>query len=229
MDLSAIGQRVWSPGRRFRLWALLLLVVYLVGELGLAWPTSRALFQALVPLNLAFTLAVLSLFHADWSARFGQAAALVALAGFGVELLGIHTGAIFGHYAYGASLGPKLLETPPIIGLNWLMLVYGSAELAKAAPWRSPLARACLGASLMVALDFLIEPVAMRTDMWDWQGGAVPLRNYVAWWLTALLLHLFWQSRRFEWSNPMGGWVFLLQVAFFLDLNLLAWLGWMPG
>jgi len=43
---------------------------------------------------------------------------------FFIEVLGVKTGKIFGSYFYGKSLGFKIFETPVIIGLNWIFLIY---------------------------------------------------------------------------------------------------------
>src|SRR5210317_2015499 len=57
----------------------------------------------------------------------GLVAALVVIAGgFAVELIGVQTGLLFGEYAYGSALGPKLMGVPLIIGVNWLAIVLAS-------------------------------------------------------------------------------------------------------
>jgi putative membrane protein len=47
---------------------------------------------------------------------------LIAVAGFFIEAIGVNTGLIFGNYVYKTTLGWKFLETPLIIGVNWILL-----------------------------------------------------------------------------------------------------------
>ena len=75
----------------------------------------------------------------------------------------------------------------------------------------------------MVAMDFIIEPVAMRTG-YQWAGDPFPseLRR---WWVIAFLLAWLWggsRSRSFR-TNRAGGLLLLVQTAFFIGLLLLPW------
>lgn len=101
----------------------ILLWVYGVGLAGMLLPLSRELFIAITPLNLIF--ATLFLFYRRWPARRVIITGLVLfIASFLVEAVGVNTGMIFGSYSYGSALGPRLWNTPVIIGLNWFVLIY---------------------------------------------------------------------------------------------------------
>ena len=50
-----------------------------------------------------------------------------------------------------------------------------------------------MAASLMTAMDFLIEPVAIRAGWW-WSAGDIPISNYVTWWIVAFALGLLWRD-----------------------------------
>jgi putative membrane protein len=67
----------------------------------------------------------------------------------------------FGNYVYKTTLGWKFLETPLIIGVNWILLtcsvVYSIENKIK-----SNLGIAFASACLLVLLDILIEPVAIQ-------------------------------------------------------------------
>ena len=41
----------------------------------------------------------------------------------------------------------------------------------------------------MVLLDIMIEPVAIELDFWQWEGGNIPLQNYLMWFIVALFMN----------------------------------------
>ena len=182
--------------------------------MGLHLEETRSLFQTLTPLNLILSVGVLGLFHRQWTPNFGIFAFVVFWAGYLVELVGIHTGVIFGVYQYGGTLGPKVAGVPPVIGLNWVMLVYSSGILAQGLS-SNTWARATLGAFFMVALDFLIEPVAVRYDFWTWQGGSIPLQNYFAWFVISWAMQYGFHSLHQEKSNPVAVPLYVILLLFF--------------
>jgi uncharacterized membrane protein len=197
-----------------------LVIFHAVGLYGLALSADPAWYRALTPLNLLLTIVVLLAFHRPWNKAFLFFAALVLLTGFVVEVIGIHTGLLFGHYRYGQALGPKLWDVPLLIAGNWLLLVYmtGVTVQTLAAPWW---ARALLAAALMVLLDLLIEPVAAVLDLWTWQGYRIPASNYWGWLGVGLLLQLYFQRARLAPCNPLAPVVYGLQALFFIGLNSL--------
>lgn len=101
----------------------ILLWVYGVGVAGMLLPFSRDLFIRITPLNLLFAAAFLFFGRKPapvvWLVGLG-----IFISSFLVEAIGVNTGRIFGEYSYGYALGPKLLNTPVIIGLNWFVLIY---------------------------------------------------------------------------------------------------------
>lgn len=189
-----------------------LAIVYGVGLVGFL--TMPQQFQGLTPLNLLLAAFLVGLFHRRWSAGFVVAALLVGISGFAVEWLGVETGKIFGVYRYGDSLGPKLWDIPLMIGVNWLLLVYCSSATMQftTLPWW---AKGALAAGIMVALDYLIEPFAIKYGLWQWQGDVVPLQNYAAWYAVALLMQLPFQYFKFPEPNKVAIALLLIQTIFF--------------
>ena len=199
---------------------IILPLMHLVGFLGLQISISRPLFKALVPFHLLSSLILLLLFHLDWN-RFVVFFCLVAyFTGFVVEALGVHTGMIFGQYHYGATLGWKVLDVPLIIGVNWLTLTYAVGIIANR--WHhSRWVKALLAAGVVVGIDVLIEPVAVRLDFWSWAGDSIPFQNYTAWYVVAFgLLWLFYQLP-FPKQNRLAGLFLVCQILFFLAHNLM--------
>jgi uncharacterized membrane protein len=194
-----------------------LIIFHAVGFWGLLFSGDPEKFQRLTPMNLLLTNFLLFSFHRNWNASFVLFAVVVATVGFMSEVVGVHTGLLFGDYAYGASLGAKVWDVPLLIGLNWLMLVYTTGHLVNLTRlhW---LAKALLGALLMVLLDFFLEPVAVAFDFWSWQGGAIPWSNYAGWLGVALLLHVYFQWAPIYKHNQLAPYVYLVQVIFFVSL-----------
>ena len=197
---------------------IIIAVYYAVGVAGLILPATSALFQRLVPLTLISSIVVLLAFHAKWEKKHVWVFAGIALLGFLVEVLGIATGLVFGEYAYGNSLGFKILGTPPIIGINWLLLtysVYGILENTRISAVEKTLA----GALMLVGFDIVLEPVAIALDMWSWGGGVVPLQNYVAWFVISIVFLGMMHLAKVRTNNPLAAFMFFVQLAFFISLN----------
>lgn len=197
-----------------------LVLAYAAGTVGLHLPSLAVYFRPLSPFTLISSLVVLLLFHADWRPAFWIYATLAFLAGYLIEVIGIHTGLIFGEYAYGRGLGTQVWGVPPVIGINWLILSYccGSVcDRLRVPVW----AKIATASTLMVLLDFLIEPVAVELDFWTWFGQPVPIRNYIGWWLVSASIFSLWYTLPFGKENRLAKWVLALQFLFFATHNLL--------
>jgi putative membrane protein len=193
---------------------------FLVGIAGLVIPVTREWFIRAVPFTLLLSLVLLYLFHGKITWRVVMISLLVFTAGLLLEMIGVATGLIFGEYQYGATLGIKIFHTPLIIGVNWLILVYCSMAIAGRYV-DSPYFRSIVAASMMVVYDFALEPAAIRLDMWHWTGGAVPLQNYLAWFVIALALnYLAGWLKLPNRDNKLAGPLFFIQLAFFVVLDL---------
>lgn len=209
----------WTP----RVFIYLLCSMHLAGVIGLLTPW-KALFQWFTPLHILATTAML-IFPQIKERAYQMAVIGVAVATFFVEMAGVQTGLIFGDYAYGATLGPKVGGTPLLIGVNWVLLSFSIAHLLSSLTL--PLVvRATLGATLMLGMDVLIEPVAMHFDFWDWAGGVIPTQNYLGWWCVSFAVFMVLLDQvRFQ-ANPLAGWVWGAQLVFFLLLNSFLLAGW---
>jgi bisanhydrobacterioruberin hydratase len=169
---------------------VLLIIFYGVGVWGMVWSKNPDEFAKLTPLNLLITAALLLSNHQLWTKKLVFILAIIGIAGFVTEAIGVNTGIIFGEYAYGNTLGVKLFNTPLIIGLNWVILSYSTVVIVRTVfRVSSNLLAALLSAGLMVALDIVIEPVAILTDMWSWSSVEVPLKNYMAWLVIAFVFN----------------------------------------
>jgi putative membrane protein len=198
---------------------IVIVLWYLVGIAGFMVRPLEPVFQKLTPLGIVIAVVLLMYFHEPKNLRNWLIFSGIALSGFVVEIIGVKTQALFGFYKYGNSLGFKILETPVAIGANWLILVYCISVWANPIrdTWYFPL----VGATIMVTFDWLMEPVAVATDMWGWAFNSIPLKNYIDWFLISGVLFLIVRILKVETRNPVASLLFLMQLIFFLSLNLL--------
>ncbi len=179
---------------------------------------ARHLFQLATPFHLLLTVSVLLYFHRDWRSSFWWFIAGVMLIGYWVEVLGVHTSLVFGSYAYDTTLGVKVLEVPLMIAVNWLLLTYLCGTVAYRLSTKTSV-KVLLAAVLMVAIDYLIEPVAIEYDFWHWETFHPPLHNYLGWLITALLVQGLFIATSFEKGNPLALPLLIIQALFFLVLQ----------
>jgi putative membrane protein len=138
---------------------------------------------------------------------------------FFIEVLGVKTGKIFGSYFYGKSLGFKIFETPVLIGLNWIFLIYltfAFSELFKI----SDKFKIILGSFLMLFYDFILEKVAPLMDLWFWEGNRVPFLNYFSWFIFGLISHFILRFFKFEIKNIFAVFIYFLHIIFYLIILL---------
>jgi carotene biosynthesis associated membrane protein len=141
---------------------------------------------------LAFFAA--SVTHAVATRGRDWAVGLVALsAGLGLlaETVGVRTGIPFGHYAYGSSLGPKVLRVPLVIPLAWAMFAYPCLLVGQrlASGWCAVI----IGSLALASWDLFLDPQMVAAHHWTWhQGGpalnGIPLANTAGWLAVSLLL-----------------------------------------
>ncbi|WP_339867717.1 carotenoid biosynthesis protein [uncultured Algoriphagus sp.] len=207
-----------AQNKRLIIAKIIVVALYAVGTIGLSLPEYRDYFLMLTPAQLLLTLVLLLGFHKGWSDAFPIFAAAAFWIGFGAELIGIHTGYIFGDYVYGATLGPMLWEVPIIIGVNWFVLVYLTGAVFYKVTDNDTYA-ALLGATAMTVIDYIMEPVAVALDMWYWKFEIIPSGNYLTWFVVAFLIHLIYRKGNFEKGNPLAALMLTAMILFFAILN----------
>ena len=207
------------PDNKPIIWTTILGVFYLVGIVGFSLDALVHLFKSLVPYNLLLTAVVLFAFHRKYNLSQVAFALLIMLASWGIEVVGTNTKAIFGDYTYGNTLGVKVLNTPLIIGLNWLILIYCTCCIA----WRTSrtlLMRALTSAMLMVFIDIFIEPVAVKYDYWSWFENDIPFQNYAMWFIISFIFSILFFMFEVDARNKIAKNIYLMQLIFFIALNL---------
>lgn len=202
--------------------------MYLAGTVGLLIPYTQPYFKLASPLNLWVSLILLFSFHQDFNKTFIFTAIFIFLAGFFVEVLGVHSGIIFGKYWYGQTLGTQLFKVPLVIGTNWLILVYCSSTSVKTmfsnikskSFFTSTFIQSIIASTLMVGLDYLIEPVAISLDFWHWQSDKIPAQNFQAWFLLSFGFNYLFLNAKFSKTNPLALLLLFLQFLFFISISI---------
>ena len=173
----------------------------------------------LTPFTILFTTLALVINQHVWSKQFILGLIAVASLGFILEAIGVNTAFPFGEYHYSDVLGIKLFETPIIMGINWLMLVYAAVFIVRRIG-KNTYVQALLAGIILVGLDILIEPVAIQWNMWTWKGSDIPIENFITWGIAASLFSfILLKSVPVNAENKMGLPVLLVQFAFFLILG----------
>ena len=199
---------------------VLIVILHVVGVIGYLIPALNSYFLLLTPFNLLIVGLILSYFYRIHVSPSLIVLLLVFAIGLTAEIIGVQYGFLFGDYSYGSTLGLKILEVPFIIGVNWLVLTLSFGAVVKGYLKLPGLLSILLAAVLMVLLDILIEPVAIQYDYWSWVGGSVPLRNYIGWFIIAVIVQILIQNKRLHHLKRLGLLVVLSQLLFFIMLNI---------
>jgi putative membrane protein len=167
------------------------------------------------------------------------------------ELLGTSTGFPFGHYRYLSGLGYKIAGLVPFtIPLSWFYLGMSAFVLAWAGlgavgwtGWRRKAGAIALGALLLTAWDFVLDPAMSQTPypFWEFQDPGqffgMPYRNLTGWLGTGALFmtfaSLFWRESsvpilRAQLVTPLV--IYLVNFAFgaVITVNQLDTRFWIP-
>jgi uncharacterized membrane protein len=120
---------------------------------------------------------------------------ITTLGGLAVEALGVATGFPFGHYAYGAALGPKLLGVPLVIPLAWTWMAWPAWIVAGRITGDGRLRPLVAGVGL-ASWDLFLDPQMVAEHYWRWSDPHpalpgvpdVPLSNYLGWLVVAIVM-----------------------------------------
>jgi putative membrane protein len=192
--------------------------MYAFALFGHMFDALYAYMLMLTPYTL-FVLGVLIMFTTVEDRRLIYWLVLTYLFTLVLEIIGSKTGLIFGEYTYGSVLGVKLLGVPLVIGLNWVIIIWGCI-LFTLRITKSPVLTGLISAAIAVLFDILLEPVAINFGYWNWSDISVPIQNYIAWFLIAFVFSYFYAAKRIITESTVPIHYFFVQAAFFLALNI---------
>jgi putative membrane protein len=139
---------------------------------------------------------------------------VVGLLGFLAEVVGVHSGWLFGQYRYTDVLAPNLLGTPVVMICAWFLLLGYVKQLLL--PVRLSLwSEAGLGSLWMTLIDLVLDPVAAGPfKFWKWIDEGlyygIPLHNFVGWFVVSAgifcadkwFFKIQWRENR--WMHGIG-------------------------
>jgi putative membrane protein len=146
---------------------------------------------------------------------------MIFIIGFAAEWIGVHKGWLFGSYTYGETLGTKVDGIPLTIGVVWFLLIYSTGVLMQYSRIKYVLIRVIVGAGVLVGLDMLIEPIAVRFDYWHWANNIIPDKNYICWFFLSVFMLLIFEIFKFKRQNIVGIVLLIAQFIFFAALHFL--------
>ena len=222
---------------RYQAATALAALFHTIGLIGILYVDGNFFARSTV-INLLLMFALLVWTQKDRDSRFFFFFIIVFLSGIGVELIGVNTGALFGDYKYGNVLGPGIRGVPLIIGINWFVIIYCCGIsihnlLLKAIhrigleQGKKPLKLKAMsviidGATLAVFFDWIMEPVAVKLNFWEWgRDGSVPGYNYFCWLMFSTILLTLFHIFKFDKQNKFAVNLLLIQLMFFLLLRTL--------
>lgn len=198
-----------------------IIVFYVVGIIGFSIKYTYSIFIHLTPVVLLMSLALL--FYYDRNNITTKKIlfyVFIYISSLFIEMYGVNTGILFGDYTYGKGLGIKIVETPILIGINWVLMIYITSSIfTKLKP--NFISQVIIPSSLMIGYDIIMERAAPKIDMWSWANDTIPLQNFLMWGGLAILFHSIRYILKIEIKNKMATPIFIAQVLLFIFIILL--------
>lgn len=199
---------------------------------GIFWRYVPFMAQFLIPLTpyvLTLTAILMILFSQQRKQPLIIVALIICLFTFTVEAIGVNTGLLFGHYEYSDIFGIAIFDTPLLIGVNWFIVIFGAYSLislflnkyVKSTKFNKFLIILLLMAIIATTYDYLLEPVAIKLNYWQWEGGIIPLTNYLTWFVISLISGYIILIKRDILESKFAAYVFLIHIAYYLILNII--------
>ena len=143
---------------------------------------------------------------------------IIFMWGFAIELIGVQTGLLFGSYIYEDAMGPLIFGTPLIIGATWYAVVVGSCSIARVFKVK-PIVQALIAGVLAVVMDLMIEQVAVSYGLWSWEGGVIPMYNYICWFIFGTIFAFIYLKSTVN-LNETARYLYWIWLVFFGVLTL---------
>ncbi len=214
----------------------LAILLHVCGAFGILFTPYRYWFVAHTPINLLLMTFLLIWNQSSTNKAFFIFAFICFFTGMLTEIIGVNTGLLFGNYSYGNVMGLKLMGVPLLIGVNWFVLVYCCIilmeklhsqlikkyhELDTEPPKKLMNLSLVIDAALLAtAFDWLMEPVAVKLNFWQWESMYIPLFNYFCWFIIACFLINIARKLSFNKINAFAIHLLIIQTLFFLTLSI---------
>lgn len=227
----------WETKKKVRWAVAIALLFHIIGWVGIVW-IDKSGFAAMTPMNLLLSLTLILWSQEKINFSFFIFFLVAFQTGFFTEYLGVNHQLLFGHYRYEEALGLKYFGVPLIIGINWFIVIYGSAYTTqilfgyisklnnKILPSESNFFGEVLfvltGAFITMGFDWVMEPVAVKLGFWTWlSNGEIPLKNYRDWFLVSAFLLWIIKRVKMPIQNQFAHYLLIIQILFFLLLRFM--------
>lgn len=214
------------------------LLFHICGAIGILFSPYKNWFISNTSLNLLLMAGLLIFTQPSYKNWFWGFTIITAIVGFGVEVIGVNTGILFGNYSYGSLMGAKLFGVPLLIGVQWFVTVYccgvimqyvnnwtklkiSNAEIdTKTTDKIQSISLVVDAALLATFFDYIMEPVAQKLGYWQWEKNEVPFFNYTCWFLISAVLLFLLTKLSFNKLNQFAIHLFIIQLLFFIALRI---------
>lgn len=224
-------------GKKLQISIFIALLFHVSGIVGILCSSYKDWFIKHTPFNLLLMVLLLIWNQSKPNKSFIIFIIICFLTGMIAEIIGVQTGLLFGDYAYGNLLGPKIFGVPLLIGVNWFVLVfcciilmerlhdrmkqkYLENNLGEPSKKLERLSIIVDGALLATTFDWIMEPVAIKLEFWKWLSTDVPVYNYMCWFLISCILIMIYRKWFFLNNNNFAVHLLIIQSLFFLTLRI---------
>lgn len=195
----------------------MIISVYTIGVIGIFVPYTATFFVSLTPIVLLLSFVLLMLNHNGFDIKTILIYLIIFSAGLIVEMIGVNSGKVFGIYHYGETLGPKIANTPLLMGLNWILMIYMTASIVTNLKLH-PIIKITFSSVLMLIYDLILEKIAPKMDMWYWDNSLVPFQNYAAWFILSVVFQSLLVFFKIDSKNKLSLTFYVSQLVFFVLL-----------
>lgn len=197
-----------------------LYLIFTVGITGHIFQPLLNIMLWLTPFTLLLTGSVVLYYsYKSSSNKFLIWVSITYLITFILEVVGVKTSLIFGEYHYENTLGLKVFEVPLIIGFNWVFVILGAISIGTLIS-KNKIVISIISASIAVLFDFILEPVAIKLNYWQWTNSLIPLQNYIAWFCIAFFSVLLFNYLKINVKSKIAVHYLVIQFVFFLLIQL---------
>ncbi len=189
-----------------------LILVYVSGAIGFV--VNPSFFRPFTPYTLLLTTLVFLIHQPLAKKNYLLSFSALALLGFVSEVVGVHTGYVFGSYHYGHSLGYKFLGVPLLISLNWALLITCGIIISQSLH-TNPTLKAIFSALFVSGLDLLMEQMAPHLDYWYFERGIAGIHNSIGWLVISFSASLLLQKPLAKGNKKISVAIIALQFFFF--------------
>jgi putative membrane protein len=214
---------------------LIAILFHVCGWVGICFTPYKDWFIQNTALNILLMVGLVIWTQPQKNKTFFLFFLVCFMVGMGVEMIGVNTAKLFGHYSYGTVMGKKLNGVPWLIGLNWFLIIFCSAAVIQQFHWwvirrlpeeAAPVPNKLIavstiidGALLAVFFDWVMEPMAIKLGYWIWLDDVIPFYNYLCWFLISAALLTLFRLCAFQKINQFAVHLFIIQLLFFLALR----------